>query len=976
MRTDVDAHDTRLDLVEPRVSALEASNVDIWSNLNLLTLNDVVNVNNATSNTVLFTNANTSLVASGNVTVSGNVTSTTSLISNAATLGTTKEFVVTHAGGAFYIDGLIASAKPLELHEHQTYLFDLTAPGSGHPFRLATVANGGGGQPYGSLPGSDYTTGTDYSSIANHLKFTVPSGAPSTLYSYCTQHSNMGGSISIASTAELIVSGRVVASGNVEASSFKGDGTELSGIALKTDLVSNVTRIASLRTDMTANAARVDTLYTATTGDIIVATGTNALGKLGIGGSGQVLKVKNGGTTLEWANESGGAAGVIVSSSSGISGFSQGDLIYASGTNTLTRLPLGTVNQVLKSDGTNAVWGTGGGAGSTPWVTNGNKIFYNTDNVGIGTNAPAFKLDVHGTANVGALTATTLSVGGAAVALDADMTANAARVDALYTAAKGDIIYATGTNALGKLNIGGTTGHVLKVSTDGIPEWASESGGGSSKWTTVNTNEIHYSLGNVGIANTNPGHDLSVGSNLFVDDSGSNVLVIDGNVAAESMTIGGISIVPSYPLSSVTDTGNVTPHTIEFTNATTGIVTTGNVVVAGNVTAAFLYGDVSNVTGIASNLHQIVENGNVTSNTVQFTNATTGLVTTANVEIGGELTVTGNVAVDTDTLFVDSVNNRVGVGTTSPDTLLHLEDSVPTIRFVDTDTTVDTNQQLGGIEFYSRDTTASGYPNYELASIKCVNSANAGTAPDGELTFSTGRHTGTGILEMMRINADGNVGIGKTDPSCTLDVYGTSTTSGIFSTRLWLAAVGDNSGNGSPDDNTGSPWYGLGYDNLAWNNQSYKYSGDIPILSGYSGVALRSGSGNLVLTTAGNVGIGTTTPGATLDVNGGIKSGGYVTTNGIQISMTQGQWYDVIDYRSYTYGRRRNFIQGYRHGLSLAGNATFYVVTDTGNWGATVTNDYNAGGVTFRVSGNYIQAKQTWYDGTTNSLVFTVIALG
>lgn len=639
LRTDVDAHDTRLDLVEPRVSALEASNVDIWSNLNLLTLNDVVNVNNATSNTVLFTNANTSLVASGNVTVSGNVTSTTSLISNAATLGTTKEFVVTHAGGAFYIDGLIASAKPLELHEHQTYLFDLTALGAGHPFRLATVANGGGGQPYGSLPGSDYTTGTDYSSIANHLKFTVPSGAPSTLYSYCTQHSNMGGSISIASTAELIVSGRVVASGNVEASSFKGDGTELSGIALKTDLVSNVTRIASLRTDMTANAARVDALYTATMGDIIVATGTNALGKLGIGGSGQVLKVKTGGTTLEWANESGGAAGVIVSSSSGISGFSQGDLIYASGTNTLTRLPLGTVNQVLKSDGTNAVWGTGGGAGSTPWVTNGNKIFYNTDNVGIGTNAPAFKLDVHGTANVGALTSTTLSVGGAAVALDADMTANAARVDALYTATTGDIIYATGTDALGKLNIGVTTGHVLKVSASGTPEWAAESGGGggSSKWTTVNTNEIHYSLGNVGIANTNPGHDLSVGSNLFVDDSGSNVLVIDGNVAAESMTIGGISIVPSYPLSSVTDTGNVTPHTIEFTNATTG------------------------------------------------------LVTTANVEVGGELTVSGNVVVDTDTLFVDSVNDRVGVGTTSPSDKLHIYGS-PMIQH---DTVYDTANASG-----------------------------------------------------------------------------------------------------------------------------------------------------------------------------------------------------------------------------------------------------------------------------------------
>ena len=138
------------------------------------------------------------------------------------------------------------------------------------------------------------------------------------------------------------------------------------------------------------------------------------------------------------------------------------------------------------------------------------------------------------------------------------------------------------------------------------------------------------------------------------------------------MTLGGIGIVPSYPLSSVTDTGNTTPHTIEFQNAETGLVVDSNIVVAGNVTAAFLYGDASNVTGIASNLHQIVENGNVTSNTVQFSNATTGLVTTANVEVGGDLTVTGNVAVDTDTLFIDTVNDRVGIGTTTPGRALEI----------------------------------------------------------------------------------------------------------------------------------------------------------------------------------------------------------------------------------------------------------------------------------------------------------------
>lgn len=170
---------------------------------------------NVTSNIVQFTNATTGLVTTANVQVGGELTvNGATIINSPATIGTTKEFVVTASGGHFYIDGV--QQDSLELHEGQTYLFDLTSTGTTHPFRLATVSDGGGGQPYSSNPASDYTTGTDYTSVANHLKFTVPVGAPSTLYYYCMNHTGMGGSISISTEAELIVSGRVVTSGNVE----------------------------------------------------------------------------------------------------------------------------------------------------------------------------------------------------------------------------------------------------------------------------------------------------------------------------------------------------------------------------------------------------------------------------------------------------------------------------------------------------------------------------------------------------------------------------------------------------------------------------------------------------------------------------------------------------------------------------------------------------------------------------------------
>lgn len=188
---------------------------------------------NVTSNIVQFTNATTGLVTTANVQVGGRLDVTGDVhatqfhgdgsqltgvggggLSKATTLGTTKEFVVTASGGYFYIDGV--QQDSLELHEEQTYLFDLTSTGTTHPFRLATVSDGGGAQDgSGSIPASDYTTGTDYTTVANHLKFTVPVGAPSTLYYYCTIHSGMGGSISISTEAELIVSGRVVTSGDI-----------------------------------------------------------------------------------------------------------------------------------------------------------------------------------------------------------------------------------------------------------------------------------------------------------------------------------------------------------------------------------------------------------------------------------------------------------------------------------------------------------------------------------------------------------------------------------------------------------------------------------------------------------------------------------------------------------------------------------------------------------------------------------------
>ena len=81
----------------------------------------------------------------------------------------------------------------------------------------------------------------------------------------------------------------------------------------------------------------------------------------------------------------------------------------------------------------------------------------------------------------------------------------------------------------------------------------------------------------VGVANTNPQHILSVGSNLYVSGDSPDVLTVDGNVVCEGVKVGLIEIIPSYDFAAVSNVGNVTQSTIQFANATTGFTTTANI---------------------------------------------------------------------------------------------------------------------------------------------------------------------------------------------------------------------------------------------------------------------------------------------------------------------------------------------------------------------------------------------------------------
>ena len=115
---------------------------------------------------------------------------------------------------------------------------------------------------------------------------------------------------------------------------------------------------------------------------------------------------------------------------------------------------------------------------------------------------------------------------------------------------------------------------------------------------------------------------------------------------------------------------------------------------------------------------------------------------------GGSLLATdanGNLNVDSGLLYVDGVNNRVGIGTTSPSTLLHLNSSGASSVYLRTENT-------GGIGYFGVDSSGNAYAGAES------NDAF------GLVTNGTYR---------MYITAGGNVGIGTT--SIDFSQFGSNT---------------------------------------------------------------------------------------------------------------------------------------------------------------------------------------------------------
>ena len=187
-------------------------------------------------------------------------------------------------------------------------------------------------------------------------------------------------------------------------------------------------------------------------------------------------------------------------------------------------------------------------------------------------------------------------------------------------------------------------------------------------------------------------------------------------------------------------------------------------------------------------------------------------------------------------LFVDTTNDRVGIGDTTPDAKLDVSSSA----------------SADGINIDN--TAGDGDPvlSFQLSGTSVF---TLGVDDGDEDAFKIGT-TSLGTNTRLTISGDGSVGIGDTSPDALLDVSSSGSADGIF--------IDNTAGDGDPIlafQLDGTSTFTLGVD----DSDSDKFK------IGTTGVGTNT---RLTIDASGNVGIGDTAPGALLDLSGATSTVG------------------------------------------------------------------------------------------------------
>ena len=339
-------------------------------------------------------------------------------------------------------------------------------------------------------------------------------------------------------------------------------------------------------------------------------------------------------------------------------------------------------------------------------------------------------------------------------------------------------------------------------------------GGLGGEWTkAVNGLDIYYNGGNVGIGTTSPGDSLLNVSPTAGTDPSSFKVFQNSTAGAATGRNGGVVLIDANYYQDSSDIFSVNGRGV---NKLT-IKGDGNVGIGTTDPAAAL--DVADTE--APTIH-LTEKTNNYSSRIGIPSAAGHVF--ASEATPGSLAIRNEVKIQlggtTPFVTIDGVNGNVGIGTASPGVALEVNGAFGSQFRISRDSNPSTeHSEISG-----------GGSSMKFLSV----SSTLGSEAHSIFTFVS--DDGTDELERMRIDANGNVGIGTTNPNLAkLQIHGDSD-----NTRVGLL-ISDVSGRAS----------------------AIYQKGDILKFDDYTGGPTRMAINGF----SGNVGIGTANPTADLHIN-------------------------------------------------------------------------------------------------------------
>jgi hypothetical protein len=177
--------------------------------------------------------------------------------------------------------------------------------------------------------------------------------------------------------------------------------------------------------------------------------------------------------------------------------------------------------------------------------------------------------------------------------------------------------------------------------------------------------------------------------------------------------------------------------------------------------------------------------GNVTGNVSGSAATVTGAAQTAITSVGTltALTVSGNLTVDTSTLFVDATNNRVGIGTASPNSALHVFagalGGTAGDELIATQVRATNNNQDIVYTKYRRVSTGADWTTAQAKIQRTIDATDMGYVAFGGTSAQDVR-IGSGTTDIATFASNGTIVTTSTAAAKVLVVKGAASQSGDF----------------------------------------------------------------------------------------------------------------------------------------------------------------------------------------------------